>query len=189
MKLKQIYEEIVGEEQVMSDIKSRVKTKHLNQYLDDNGWEREDADDAFADYLYDEFQISVDVDGLIDFETLTNDVRRIIGDNAVKLYHFAPKKYLTDIKRDGLVSGKTQTNPHQNSYAGIYLTTQISGNAIDGYIHNINQRHGEAVVLTVKTTLNKLSPDPDDEGLASGKTQFIIKSVPPSDILHVEDAH
>jgi hypothetical protein len=67
------------------------------------------------------------------------------------------------------------------------LTTEGSGNAIDGYARNAEQRiGGHAIKLEVKCYLSELQPDPDDADITSGRHQFMVDRVPPERIIGSE---
>jgi hypothetical protein len=44
-------------------------------------------------------------------------------------------------------------------------------------------------MLTIKTTLGELEPDPDDLDLAAGRHQYVLDSVPLSGIVDVHPPH
>jgi hypothetical protein len=188
----QVRKALINESTYDSTLKSlysRVNIKHFNGYMDENGWERDEVESALEYYLEDEFGLSVDGDGLINFDTLSSGAEKLIGNNFVRLFHFAPSIFKGDIKREGLVPGRVKTNPYGNSYSGIYLTTEVSGPAVRGYIYHIKQKHdSDAIVVTVKMKLNELRPDPDDRGISSGKRQFITSKVPSNRIVEIEPA-
>jgi len=187
MKHLRLFENFKSEIDVMSDLISRINRKELQLYMDDNNWESDDEESAIEYLLSDEYSLRVDDSGLIEFEYLDKSIIRLIGDNYVKLYHFAPEKYRDNINKDGLISGVVKTNSYQNSYSGIYLTTQTTGPVVNGYKTKIRDTHNcEPIMVVVKAKLQDISPDPDDSGISSGRYQFIISKVLPGDIVSIE---
>lgn len=175
---------------LLDDISSRIKTKEFRAWMEDNNWiVGEDEESCIEDFLYDTYTISIDEDNrVIEFETLDNQTKKIIGDNYVKLYHFAPSKFKEDISTNGLRTGISKTNPYKNSYSGIYLTTQITGNTIDGYKMNIRNSHDcEPILVTVKMKLSEIQKDLDDKDIRSGNYQFVSGDISPERILDIED--
>ena len=139
--------------------------------------------DYLDDYLRDEYQIDVREDGACTFWKATPEVEHLIGDLPVIVYHHTSSGLLPAIRREGLRADARKSNSYQNSGAGVYVTTEVSGPAVEGYKRNaISRRKGHPVTLEIKTTLNQLTPDPDDEDIASGEVQFILPYVPPQDI-------
>ena len=74
--------------------------------------------------------------------------------------------------------------PH-SSGAGVYLTTEASGPAVESYRqHAVRRWGGEPASLMVRIDhISELSPDPDDADISSGKHQFIVPYVPASNVL------
>jgi hypothetical protein len=173
---------------VIDDISSRVDTNEFHSWMVDNGWViGEDEESCIEDFVYEMYDIRI-IDDIVEFDTLNNEIIRLIGDNYVKLYHFAPSKYKDDILTNGLKIGVSKTNPYKNSYSGIYLTTHIRGNEIDGYKMNIRNSHNcDPILVTVKMRLNEIEEDVDDKDLSSGKWQFISGDISTDRIVDVED--
>jgi hypothetical protein len=143
-------------ESVLDDISTRVDMTKFHSWMEDNNWSiGEDEEYCIEDFLYEIYDIRI-IDDIVEFDTLNNEIISLIGDNYVKLYHFAPGKYKDDISTNGLRLGITKTNPYKNSYSGIYLTTHISGKEIDGYKMNIRNSHNcDPILVTVKMKLNE----------------------------------
>ena len=170
---------------VYVDIYSRVYKDDFKQYMLDNNWD--DENDAFEYYLYDEYTINIDSDGIVEFDTLNSNIYDLIGNNMVKLYHFTSSKFENNIRTNGFISGIEKTNPFNNSYSGIYLTTRTTGKEIDGYKHHIVNKHKKDVILiTIKMYLDEIEPDMDDIDIQSGKTQFVSDDISPNRIISIE---
>jgi 8-oxo-dGTP pyrophosphatase MutT (NUDIX family)/GNAT superfamily N-acetyltransferase len=149
-------------------------------------WADEDLRlDYFDDWLRDELGIDTQDDGSVMFHFLPPKVERIIGDLPVLLYHHTSSHLLPKIKKEGLRADAKQSSPDRNSGAGVYLTTEASGPAVEGYLDAARRRskNGDGVSLLVKTYLSDLIPDPDDADISSGELQFILPYVAPSDII------
>lgn len=70
------------------------------------------------------------------------------------------------------------------SGAGVYLTTEAAGAAVEGYRVRAQRLHGgHAVSLVVRRRLSQLWPDPDDADLSVGAIQWVTWYVPPEDIV------
>ena len=172
---------------VLNDMISRIDSVKLNEYVIDNDYQDLDIHEASIFFLNDVYQIKVDENGIVEFDTLDDDIIDIVGDNYVKLYHFTSTKFKKSILENGLVSGLKKTNPYGNSYSGIYLTTRTSGREIEGYkYHIVNKHKGGVLLVTIKAKLDDIVPDMDDIDIASGKTQFVIDEVSPRDIISIE---
>lgn len=141
--------------------------------------------DYLSDYLKEEKTITVRDDGACEFWRLDmDDAEDVIGNLPVVLYHFTSDKILKKLRREGLRADAKSVNPYQNSRAGVYLTTESCGRAVDGYRSRARNGHGgKDICVPVKTQLHALSPDPDDADIQSGSTQFILPHVPPQNIL------
>lgn len=151
----------------------------------------EDEPETVQEYLRDQHGIEVRDDGLVEFDRLTPQARQIISDQPVVVLHHTSTAVLSQIAQQGLraAGGDVKTaNPYKNTAAGVYVTTQGSGSVVDGYKNVAVQAHGgEPVTLEIRTTLDSLTPDPDDEELGLDDRQFILPAVPPSDILNLPD--
>lgn len=171
----------ISYENTLSDIESRIDYKELLEF---------DEDDLDKEYfLRVEKGIIVDSNGNVEFDTLDEGQAHLIGNNFVKLYHFTSGKFEKSIREIGLVKGMNKTNPHGNSYSGIYLTTETSGPVIDGYKHHIRKHGANIIRIEIKMYLSELTPDIDDEDLKSGDTQFIASNISPDRIIDIEEVY
>ena len=140
--------------------------------------------DYFRDYLHEEHYIGVRDDGLIEFWTLDGTAQKLIGNLPVVVYHYTSDKLDKKVRSQGLRADVKSVNPYKNSRAGVYVTTEQSGPAVDGYISMAIQAFGgNTRVWTIKTTLQELRPDPDDHDLSSGRHQFVLPYVKPQDLV------
>ena len=143
--------------------------------------------DSLEEYLEDQLSIGVRKDGLITFWHLDRPTHQIIGDLPVALFHFTASRALRSIRQTGLEGDRDPVNDRKSE--GVYLTTEQSGRAIEGYIHNAVHHHsGHGVMLTVKCYLHELMPDEDDADISSGATQFMVPYVPADRIVASEKA-
>lgn len=149
-----------------------------------------DDDESRLDYLSDWLQevhsIAIEEHGYVEFWRLEPDVERLIGDLPVVVYHHTSSSVVPKIKREGLRADVKRINTHQNSGAGVYVTTELSGPAVNGYhSHAVqkNRKGGRPVTLSIKTYLSELEPDPDDQDIQSGATQYVLPYVAPRDII------
>ena len=143
--------------------------------------------DSLEDYLEDQLSIGVRKDGLITFWHLDRPTHQLIGDLPVALFHFTASRALRSIRQTGLQGDRDPVNDRKSE--GVYLTTEQSGPAIEGYIHNAVHHHsGHGVMLTVKCYLHELMPDEDDADISSGATQFMVPYVPADRIVASEKA-
>jgi predicted RNA methylase len=163
----------------------------LHDLIDDRAEEKAAlADEAlrrdyFRDYLREEHSIAVRDDGRIEFWRLTSAVRRLIGDSEVVLLHHTASGIEPNIHTEGLRPGMKNVN--RRSRDAVFLTTEASGPAVNGYLQAAVQTHGgDRLTLEVVTTLDQLSPDPDDADIRSGATQFITGRVSPDKIIWPE---
>ena len=168
-------------------------------YQDDEETLKENLDDPMyrldmiSDWASERCGISVSDAGLVEFDTLWSDdecdVREVIGSLPVVVYHHTASGALKGIRdRGGLVPatslGYAATEHDSGRY--VFVTTRLSGPEINGYIHRAQRRFGgEPVTLTIASNLYELEPDPDDEDLSTGRTQFVLDSVPIGDIVEV----
>jgi hypothetical protein len=139
------------------------------------------------DYLRDwmsDLGLGIEEHGCVTFWKADRLTKALIGDLPVIVYHHTSTRILKKVKREGLRADVKKVNPHQNSGAGVYVTTETSGPAVDGYHSRARNGHGgDEVTLGIRTHLRDLQPDPDDEDIASvGAVQFILPYVPPQDI-------
>ena len=138
------------------------------------------------EYVYDfmgDHAMVIEEHGLITFDTLGDLEETLIGNSRVALYHHTSTSRLRKIRKEGLRPDAKSSNPHQNSQSGVYLTTELSGPAVEGYQRNATRRGGQPVTLTVACTLSELEPDPDDADISSGRRQFIRPYVPVQEIV------
>jgi hypothetical protein len=177
---------------LFQDMLTRVDLDEVRTWALANNWDESDLADQFLNvfnyWLRDEHSIQVS-DGVVEFYRLYNgDTASIIGDNPVLLYHFTSSVRVPSIHKYGLVGDRRTVNRRQT--AGVFLTTESSGPAITGYLHNAlrGTRKAYGVRLSVVTTLSDLEPDPDDADITSGATQFMTDHVAPSQIVAVERA-
>ena len=174
---------------ILQDMFSRANVEEFRAWALENGAEEEDLADPdlmlheFSYWLEQERAIRVR-NGAVEFWKLDHDCVRLIGDNPVILYHFTAKSRVPSIRQHGLEGNRPSVNRRKSE--GVYLTTETSGPAINGYIRNATKGRGDAVCITVKTTLADLSPDPDDEDIQSGETQFVTAYVAPSQIIEID---
>ena len=195
IKFKQFINESITEQDILKDMMTRVDEEKFNQYLleyDINKSELNENEllNKFENFIDNEYQLRVNKNGLISFWKLDDDVEELIKNNAIQLYHFSSSKLKKSILENGLQIGIKKTNPYKNSYSGIYLTTETSGNVIDGYKKIAVSKHrGIPIMVTVKTYLKDIEPDFDDEDLSSGETQFIIDGVSPENIIDIEETY
>lgn len=172
---------------IYDDVLSRINQKNMKKYMSENNWDDDDdIESVLDDFLYDKYSVRI-MDDVIEFDYLTPEITKLIGKNYVKLYHYTSDKFIDDIKREGLVSGKIKTNPYQNSYSGIYLTTRVSGGEIDGYKFHIRKHGGNVVRIELKMRLSEIKPDLDDVDLVIGKSQFISDNISPDRIIEIEN--
>jgi len=152
--------------------------------LDDPPWLREEV----GNWLSDEVDIDVREDGLVTFRTLNSLTEHLIKGLPVVLYHHTATgkhdRLLRTIKGEGLRSDVPRADP-LSSGAGVYLTSEVSGPAVTGYRAAARNKHGgDTITLTVVVDdIDDLYPDPDDEDLRSGQTQWVVRYVPPGAIL------
>jgi len=139
--------------------------------------------DYLTDWLSD-LGLGIEEHGCVTFWKINKLTETLIGDLPVIVYHHTSTRILRKVKREGLRADVKKVNPYQNSGAGVYVTTEDSGPAVEGYHSRATQGHGgDEVTLGIKTFLRDLQPDPDDEDIASvGAVQFILPYVPPQDI-------
>lgn len=187
------------EQRTIADIDSRVADTEefhawLSKLMDGNQAEIDEAmkdgslrQSYVEDFVDDEHSIRVRSDGLLEFYRLWNDdTREIIGDLPVLVHHHTSDAILSEIRKRGLARTESTHNAYQNSRAGVYVTTEVSGPAIDGYQHSATSNFGgNAIILGIKTDLDSLEPDPDDADITSGATQFILPHVSPQDIVEI----
>ena len=184
---------------VLQDIESRAPKAFLkwmqDQYRDDpkdlqdNLNDPESRTDHINDWLKDEFSIEVREDGLVEFDLLTNRVRRLIGDLPVILYHHTTSKIDKQIRANGILprgeKGVKKANYSLGRAHGVFLTTKSGGTAPDTYTRGAIQayRGGDGRTWVVRAYLDDLTPDMDDEDISSGAYQFVVPYVSPRDLV------
>lgn len=164
---------------IYQDIYNRVDKEEFNQYKINNNWSNDDnVEDILEYYLRDEHTITLDENNIIEFYTLDNATKELIGDNWILLYHYTSSKLVNSIKENGLICGFHKTNPYRNSYSGVYLTTNTSGKDIDGYKYHATKKHkSESVRISIKMKLDEIEPDMDDADISSGRVSNVIKNI------------
>lgn len=174
---------------VYQDMLTRVDPEEVRRWGKNDGWDDdEDFLNLFYYWLRDEHSVEVS-NGLVTFYRLYNDdTSYIIGSNPILLYHFTSSARVPSIRKHGLVGNRRSVNRRQTE--GVYLTTETSGPAVNGYIYNALRGTQKAygVRIDVRTTLHDIEPDPDDEDIQSGATQFVTYHVAPSQIVGIERA-
>lgn len=179
---------------ILRDILSRANASAVRAWALENNWDESDMDTedgflwVFQQWLHDEHSLDVS-NGMVEFYRLWNhNTERLIGENPVLLYHFTSSLRVPSIRRDGLTGGRRSVNRRQSE--GVYLTTETSGPAISGYIRNAlkGSRRAYGVRLHIRTFMSELAPDPDDEDISSGATQFVTDYVAPQQIVSIERA-
>lgn len=188
------FHEFLGESQsdddLLRDMMSRANMEAASAWMLENGATQDDLEDPesllgeFAYWLEQERAIRVS-DGCVTFYKLWDDTAGLIGDLPIILYHFTAEKNVKSIRQHGIESGRASVN--RTSNPGVYLTTETSGKAVDGYIRNAS-KGGAGVCISVKTYLADISPDEDDADIASGETQFVIDHVSPDMIVGIDRA-
>ena len=184
------------EESIINDMFSRVSKNIYMKWMSEADIDLFTVDDKFDEleartaFLDEQYGIQVkEVEGqnLISFDEYVPEIKKIVGDYPILLYHYTSENLLESVLKDGLIKGYKKTNPFTNSYSGVYLTTEVSGNAVRGYVIKATQKHGGyGIQLYIKTYFSKIQQDPDDADLKSGRYQFITDYVPPQDIIFHE---
>jgi hypothetical protein len=181
-------------EDTYKSIISKINKDKLTSYLKDNNLSEYEIESTLKgedtywidEYLNDEYQITITNDGLIQFEELTDEVKDIVGNNDVLMYHHTSTGVMDDVSKQGLKETGVDVNRKGEVEKGVYLTTQYSGPEVDGYKQNAVQVHGgNPITLEVKTKVNKLIPDVDDADIKSGIHQFTVDNVSPKNIINI----
>ena len=142
----------------------------------------------FEAFLRQELDIEIDPDGLIRFDRLTRDVKNLVHELPVVLFHHTSSTLRARIQREGLRragDGRKATNPYRNSKAGVYITTDSGHSAAaSGYLEKARAVHGgRPLTLRVRTTIFELEDDPDDQDITHLRgRQFILEQVAPRDL-------
>lgn len=169
----------------LAALRTRLPRKYQS-WLKDSG--NEDEPESVQDYLREEQGIEVGDDGLVAFDRLTPTVQKIVGDQPVVVLHHTSDAILDRVQAEGLrPAGEVKAaNSYKNSGAGVYVTTETGGPVVDGYSDAAVRSHGgNPITLRIKTTLDQLTPDPDDEELGLSDRQFILPRVRPEDIVNL----
>ncbi|WP_372647772.1 LPD23 domain-containing protein [Draconibacterium sp.] len=181
---------------VYSSLLKNIKKGALISYLQDNGLSRGEINEVMNmndtywidEYFNDTYGISVTENGFIQFDELTPEVIKIIGNNEVQLYHHTASGILSEIQNNGLQQSDKDVNRNNAENLGVYLTTEYSGPVVDGYKHNAVQAHGGfPLTLEVVTAIDQLQPDENDADISSGRKQFVVTNVNTDDILNLPD--
>lgn len=148
--------------------------------LADPEWLREEVGTWAEDVL----SVHVRDDGRVEVWTLPDHLRRFLRDLPLVLFHHTSSTLLPAIRMRGLRPRRGR-GTRWNSRAGVYLTSEVSGPVVDGYHHRAVQRFGgDRVSLEVVIDdVRDLRPDPDDQDLASGRTQWVVPYVLPEKVL------
>lgn len=166
---------------------AHLRTEHEPDALADLLKDKNALLSEFEIYLDDSYSVTVRPDGLVHFWRMEPGLDAWIGDLPVALYHFTASGVLRSIKASGLEADRVSVN--RTTMPGVYLTTESSGNAIDGYVRNAVRTHGgRAIRITVLAYLSELQADEDDADIQSGAHQYVMPHVPPERIVSVENA-
>jgi len=186
-----------SEENMINDMFSRCDKKVYMKYISEADIELFSINDKFNElearkyFLKDEYSIEVvevEEQKLVSFYDYSNDIEDIIGNQPILLYHYTSSNLLKSIEKNGLKTGFKKTNPFSNSYSGVYLTTETSGQAVSNYAKIAVRKHGgKGIQLYIKTNFGNIEQDPDDADLRSGKFQFITEYVSPEQIIFYEE--
>lgn len=192
--LELICETVQGKRSILDDMLRRAPKDfliYLKDLYDGPGeFENVKADhdwliEEFGSWLSRENSVSVRDDSLIEFWTLSPAVQRMIGDNEVALFHYTSSRVIPSITRTGLDADRKSVNGTVNR--AVFLTSEQSGPPVRAYLMGALRSHrGKPVRITVRMSLDELSPDPDDADIESGNHQFIVSHVPPDRIVQVE---
>lgn len=181
---------------VYSSLLKNIKKGALITYLQDNDLSREEINDVMNlndtywidEYLSDTYGISVTEKGFVQFDELTPEVKKIVGNNEIQLYHHTASGILSGIQKNGLQQSDKDVNRNNAENLGVYLTNEYSGPAADGYKYNAVQAHGGfPLTLEVVTTIDQIQPDANDADISSGRKQFVVQGINPEDILNLPD--
>jgi hypothetical protein len=155
----------------------------MDRWCADNGITDPDHRDC-KDFLADVLSMDVHTDGLLAADRWGADQRAVAGERPIALFHHTSSRLRARIRREGL--RVVDSRPGQfNSKAGVYLTTQTGGPAPDHYADAAchRARGGDSMTIRVRTTLDALRDDPDDQDLIwTHGRQFVMPSVPPAQL-------
>lgn len=171
------------------DFAAWLKELYEDEYIDvlrDQEWLEDEAGNWAEEVL----DVTVREDGRLEVDTLPSHVRRFVrGLPIVLMHHTATGKkgrLEEQIRAQGL---RRQPRPARadslSTGAGVYLTSALSGPVVSGYLDKARRKHsGRHLSLEVVIhDVSELIPDPDDADITSGRRQWIVDYVPPSDIL------
>lgn len=120
-------------------------------------------------------------------------VSTLLSGLPVAVYHGTSSALLPSIFESGGLrpprSRSGMASPHRNSGAGVYV--EDSGGGLASQYASMATRRfgGDQVLLTIKTTLDRLRFDPDDLDTSVGKNQYVLDFVPLIDIVDVHPPH
>jgi hypothetical protein len=187
------------EKRMINDMFSRCSNKKYLDYISredpdlfvvDDVFDEDEAREHFLEDMYEIEVTKVEDEYLVSFGEFNDEVKNIIGNNPVLLYHYTSSELLKSILDKGLIKGYRRTNSFANSYSGVYLTSESGGNCVRGYVNMAKYQHGGCgIQLYIKKYLKDLVSDPDDADIRSGKYQFITDHVFPNEIIFHEDFH
>lgn len=133
-------------------------------------------DEALEDFRYDleDEGLEVRYDGLLVITYPSAEILERVGNREVVLYHHTASALLPLIQEEGLLASPPEKSDPDCSGAGVYLTCEYGGAAVDGYGRSASRLHGgDPVMLEIKTRLTDLIEDPDDVDLKSGDYQWV----------------
>jgi len=142
------------------------------------------------EWMMEEASIGVDGSGRFLIDVLDPMTRTIIENDDLILYHHTNSTILPTVSELGLIVNlKRRHNPTEmNSGAGVYLTTEGSGCAPQGYMNAATRkRGGSPATLEVVTRVSDLQVDPDDTDLGVGRRQFVTPWVAPEAIVNLHE--
>jgi hypothetical protein len=187
----QPYEHTPAHKAALDRINSRINKRAYQKWMRENNWDDDTYDpyDPLEAYLKDEFQIEVTPEGDVEFWDMNSSVRRLIGDLPVIVWHHSSDAIAPTVAREGLRRITRGVNRHMNSSSGVYVTTLGSGKDVDQYHAMAVRGHGgNPFSYQIRTTFDQLTPDPDDADIYSGRFQYVMASVPPQQILNLQEA-
>ena len=184
-----------SKEELISELIKRVKnTPEFLAHLQDTTEGPEEFNEVLNDpisiqdeilyFMENEHGVGINEQGAVEFFDLSTFVEKIIGDLPVVVYHYTSDAILDKIKEEGLIARTDRHNLDGNSGQGVYVTTEVSGPVVDGYMNSaVGFLGGNGTCLSIKTQLADLQPDLDDEHLSCGRYQYVLPHVPPENIL------
>lgn len=144
--------------------------------------------DELDECLRREHSVTVRDDGLIHFWRMEGNMWEAIGDLPCVLFHYTSSKVIPSIQEHGLEADRKSVNGTKTE--GVYLTTEESGPAIDGYKRGAVRGHrgGYPIQVVVQVYLSELQDDDDDFDIQSGNHQYVVPHVPPERIVEINVA-